>query len=327
MTEIDDAELTRFGIRPEDEGFHRYDPAERWWNESWFWDWYDEDGSVAGHCRLGTFPGQDRLWLWLFLWQDGAWTAVEEPRLPFSLLRRPALALDSEGLSFEWFPHAPLRRGELRVETFGRVISGPDSGRTVPVGVELEVTGTGAPHSTGQHSGEGHSSDHYDARRFEQPIRVSGHQRSGASEVELTGNGERDHSWGPRVWDMEWTFVAANAGDRSLQCVEVRIGDLDPIHVGYFLEGGVSHDLAAVSLDVTLDSSRLDSGAASGRLSVGSGEGRLFTASFEAISAHTIDLAHTQVPPHQTDYRRHLIRLTPAGGGEPFCGWLETHMR
>ena len=58
-----DEELTQFGIRPEDDGIHPHDPAAEWWNESWFWDWFDDAGEVAGHCRLGFHPVQRRAWL------------------------------------------------------------------------------------------------------------------------------------------------------------------------------------------------------------------------------------------------------------------------
>ncbi|MCX7621901.1 MAG: hypothetical protein N2037_13790, partial [Acidimicrobiales bacterium] len=55
---VSDQELTKYGITFADEGFHPYDPNERWWNESWFWDWYNADGSFAGHCRIGMIPVQ-----------------------------------------------------------------------------------------------------------------------------------------------------------------------------------------------------------------------------------------------------------------------------
>lgn len=325
MDEPTPHDLAQFGILAVDEGFHRYDPQTTWWNESWFWDWYDTDGNVAGHCRLGVFPGQDRAWLWLFLWQDGAWAGMEQPHLPFSLVRRPDVALDTPGLSLEWFPTDPLQQGRLRVSGFGRILTGNTAGRVVGLEVDLDVHASGVPHSTGQHTGEGHGSDHYDARRFEQPISVRGRQRVGAQEISFAGHGERDHSWGPRIWDMDWTFLAANAGERSLQCVEVRIGDLEPFRLGYLHVHGRSHDLTDVSLDVELDPGTFGPGAARGRVEIRSGEAAAFTASIHTVSAHAIDLQHTQQPPRQTAYRRHLVRLTPDDAGPPFCGWLETH--
>src|SRR5262245_17840851 len=79
-----DEELTKFGIHFADEGPHPFDPAVEWWNESWFWDWFDAEGRVAGHCRIGLHPNQQRAWLWYYHYHDGEWIAVEETRLPIT---------------------------------------------------------------------------------------------------------------------------------------------------------------------------------------------------------------------------------------------------
>jgi len=75
-----DEELTQFGVRFEDEGVHPFDPAVEWWNESWFWDWFDDAGEVAGHCRLGFHPVQQRAWLWLLLYRRGSSSTIHSPR-------------------------------------------------------------------------------------------------------------------------------------------------------------------------------------------------------------------------------------------------------
>jgi hypothetical protein len=80
--------LTKFGIQLEDEGRHPFDPEVEWWNESWFWDWFDATGELAGHCRIGIHPNQGRAWLWLDLFRAGEWIALEEPRCPSPTARR-----------------------------------------------------------------------------------------------------------------------------------------------------------------------------------------------------------------------------------------------
>ncbi|MDZ7733327.1 MAG: hypothetical protein U5R31_09625 [Acidimicrobiia bacterium] len=80
--ELTDEELARFGITPEDEYPHPYSPDHEWWNESWFWDWFTPDGSLAGHLRLGWHPNQERVWLWLLLYNGSEWLVLEETRLP-----------------------------------------------------------------------------------------------------------------------------------------------------------------------------------------------------------------------------------------------------
>ena len=58
------------------------EPDEYYWNESIFYDWYDDAGSYAGHCRIGVHPNQDRVFVWFYLWDGASWVAIEEPRLP-----------------------------------------------------------------------------------------------------------------------------------------------------------------------------------------------------------------------------------------------------
>ena len=67
VPKISDEALMQFGIRPHDEGAHRFDPEDELWNESLFYDWYTEDGSLAGHCRIGVLPTQKRIWFWLYV--------------------------------------------------------------------------------------------------------------------------------------------------------------------------------------------------------------------------------------------------------------------
>lgn len=324
MTTLSDEELTRFGLTFEDDGFHRYDPVERWWNESWFWDWYDEDGTVAGHCRIGLVPNQNRVWLWLYLFRDGEWLAVEHPYLDFGLLRRPGIEFDQAGISFAYDITDPLRAGRLRVRAQARVVSGQRAGRTVPVAVDLEVRAVGAPHSTGAGNQAGHSSETYDARRFEQPIDLTGSIAIDRDVRPFTGRGERDHSWGPRYWLMEWSFLVLNGADLRLQCVEVRFPGDGTIETGY-LHTDTTRELTKVDLVVERDLA-LDN-AARGTCSVAADDGTTYSFRFEAISTHEMDLSHVLEPaPPQSTYRRSLIRAFPDGGGDPIVGWLEDHV-
>ena len=322
--ELTDEALGQFGIRLEDDGFHPYDPDERWWNESWFWDWYDADGSVAGHCRIGCIPGQDRVWMWLYLYRDGEWLAVEHPFLDFGRLRRPRIAFDQFGLSFEYRIGEPMRSGRLQVAATARVVSGVRTGRTVPVAVALDVTAAGVPHSTGAGDRPGHMSDTFDASRFEQPITLAGTIAIAGDERPFTGRGERDHSWGPRYWQMEWSFLVLNGEDRRLQCVEVRFPGDGTIETGALQDATGAHELTRVQLVVERD---LDlTRAARGTCDVTAADGTTLSFTYEAVTTHEMDLSHVIEPvPPLSIYRRSLIRATPADGGDPLLGWLEDH--
>src|SRR5687767_9251958 len=57
---------------PEDEGRHEPGPEELW-NESWYFDFASEDGSIGGYVRLGLYPNLDGgvAWYWAYLVRDG----------------------------------------------------------------------------------------------------------------------------------------------------------------------------------------------------------------------------------------------------------------
>lgn len=315
-----DDELERFGIRPADDAHHPFDPSVEWWNESWFWDWFDADGRVAGHCRIGLHPVQKRAWVWLFLYRDGEWIVIEEPRLPLSRVDLEPLSYEGWGLRFSWTVEDPLRRGRLAIEGFGRVISGPRAGLVLPIGADLEIRGTGPVHSLGRANVPGHSSDTYDASRFEQPIAAAGTIRIADETLAFTGRGERDHSWGPRLWNLEWTFLAVSADDVRAQCAEVRVGG-GRIGVGY-LHGKTMSSLTDVSFDLRLHDDR-PLRPLEGRFAVTAEDGQALSGTIEPISAAEIDITHTFVPPERSIYRRALIRVARDGGGAPLLGWIE----
>lgn len=323
MGELSLAELTRFGIEPADEYPHPFSPDYEWWNESVFYDWYDADGANAGHCRIGWHPNQQRLWVWLYLYNGAEWVALEHTRLPFAALKLPDIAYDDGwGLRFAYAVGEPLRSGRLTVEGFGRVVSGPRIGMILPVGVELDVETVGAPHSLGQHTVPGHSDASYSTSRFEQPIRAHGRYTIGSETRALAVRGERDHSWGPRWWNMEWNFIAVNGADYRLQCVTVHIPDASVINTGY-LHRDTTTNISDVRLDLAFDDESVTR-PVRGRFAVTAEDGSTMAGSIESISGAEIDITHTFVPPRRSVYRRALIRLTP-DDGTPVIGWLESN--
>jgi hypothetical protein len=338
-----DEQLTRFGVGFADEGPHGFDPAVEWWNESWFWDWFDADGTVAGHCRVGLHPNQQRAWVWYYHYCDGEWIAVEEPRLPISDLCRaepgvPApgravFAYERFGLAFSWEPEAPLRSGRLRFSGFGRVLSGPRTGLVLPVGADLRVEALGAAHSLGRARAPGHESERYPASRFEQPIALRGALRAGGAERSFAGRGERDHSWGPRHWNLEWTFLVLNGDELRLQCAEARIPDLAPIRGGYLSRAaapGAPADMATIS-DARFDFEYRDDDLArpmAGRFTATAEDGTALAFAIEPLAAAEIDITHTFVPPQRSVYRRALVRARAeraADGGPRLLGWVESN--
>ncbi len=316
---IDD--LTQFGIVPEDEGPHPFDPSVEWWNESWFWDWYDAEGANAGHCRIGVHPNQQRAWVWFFLFREGEWIAVEAPRLPLADLDQSRLAYDRFGLRFGWEVRSPLREGRLTFEGFGRVVAGSRTGMILPVGAALDFTALGPPHSVGRSVAPGHASQQYAASRFEQPVSVRGTLRVDAAERSFEGHGERDHSWGPRYWNLDWTFLVASGGGVRVQAAEAIIPNAGRFVVGYLQRARM----------VPLTEARFDFSYAAGDVlrpvagpfTVTAEDGDGLSGTIESLTATEIDLTHTFVPPQRSLYRRALVRVRVDGAAAPLLGWVE----
>ncbi|HYC57120.1 MAG TPA: hypothetical protein VEL28_19470 [Candidatus Binatia bacterium] len=316
-------EITRFGIGEHDDRLHPWSQEYEWWNESYFFDWFDRDGANAGHCRIGIHPAQKRLWFWLFLYDGEQWVVVEQTRLPLDRWDQDALAYaDPWGLSFSYTVEQPLRSGRLRCAGFARVASGPRAGRMIEVAVDLAVTATGAAHSVGESKISGHSAEGLSANRFEQPIAVRGTFRIGEEERVLEGLGERDHSWGPRWWAMEWCFLVLSAATFRLQAVHVIIPDVTEMQVGY-LARDQTRNINAVVYDLQFDDAH-PTQAVRGRFRVVVEGGEEIDGTIEPISGAEIDITHCFVPPRRSVYRRTLVRASIQGHGEAL-GWLESN--
>ncbi|HEX7521331.1 MAG TPA: hypothetical protein VF441_04655 [Acidimicrobiia bacterium] len=312
-------ELTKFGIQPEDEGAHPFSPEHEWWNESWFLDWFDETGGRAGHVRIGLHPNQRRAFVWVLLYEHGEWLVVEEPRLALDALDVDALAYDGWGLQLAWERSDPLRSGRLTANGHGRIVTGERAGQVMPFEIDLAYRGVGAAHSMGPSDVPGHSAEGYTSNRFEQPVSFDGVMGIGGAQP-FTGRGERDHSWGPRDWNIEWVFIVVGHDDFRLQCADVDLPGVGRITGGYILRDR-SQSLTEVSPELTFGDDDLTN-PVSGRLSLTAEDGTVLAGTIESVAGVEIDITHCFDPPRGTNYRRTLIRFTP-DGGTAALGWLE----
>jgi hypothetical protein len=295
-------------IVPDDEWPHPFSPDHVWWNESWFWDWFALDGSAAGHLRVGLFPNQDRAWVWLFVLHGGEWHTVEATHLPLAAFGRAGdeLRVEADPIQVTWTVATPLEDGRLTAST--------PSG----LAVDVRVLADGLPHSSGGGRIEGHSAEGYETNRFEQPTIVEGTMRVGGEDVAIVdGRGERDHSWGPRDWNMEWTFVVSGLADgRRLMWAVVELPAFGRIATGYLQADG-----APVATVTTVDADLGDPERFS--FVAAADDGSRVAGTVEALTGAPIDLRHCYDPPRDTTYRRALVRLSPDDGSPPSLGWLE----
>ena len=322
-------DISQFGIVAEDEYPHPFSPDHPDWNESYFFDWYSKDATFAGHCRIGWHPVQNRVLFWLFLYQDQEWLMIEEYRLPFPALKQDcadkAFSYEGWGLEFSYTPQDPLRSGTLNVSGFARVISGKRLGMVLPVALDLQLDAVAAPHSRGAGEVDSHSAQGYSTNRYEQPIQAHCEVIVGGLEQSFQVRGERDHSWGPRPWDMEWSFLVINNQDFSLQATVVNIPEWPPIKMGYFkgADGEMLH-LTDVDFQFAFDADAPER-AVQGRLALTCENDAVISADLAALTGTEIDITHTFGTPRRTEYRRSLVNCRFHGQYEGVVspGWFE----
>ena len=322
-------DISQFGIVAEDEYPHPFSPDHPDWNESYFFDWYNEDATFAGHCWIGWHPVQERVLFWFFLYHNQEWLMIEEYRLPSS-----ALKLDSSdtsfsyqgwGLEFSYTPQDPLLSGTLNVSGFARVISGKRLGMVLPVALKLQLEALAPPHSSGAGEVESHSAQGYSTNRYEQPIQASCATTIDGLAQSFGVRGERDHSWGPRPWDMEWAFLVINNKDFCLQATVVKIPGWPDIKMGYF-KGADAEMINLTDVDFQIEyTADAPEQAVQGSISLTCENDAVISAELTAVTGTEIDITHTFATPRRTEYRRSLVSCQFHGEQEGIVspGWFE----
>jgi hypothetical protein len=186
-----------------DEGRHAPGP-EPLWNESYYFDFASDDGSLGGYVRVGLYPNLDTVWYWACLVGDGRdLVTVIDHEVPLPS-RGSSLELRTTGLWADHICETPLDHFSLGLEAFGVGLDDPTSvygsmrGDQVPLGFDLEWETDGAGY------------DYPEPRdRYEIPCVVHGEILVGREQIEFRGRGQRDHSWGVRDWwAISWCWVA-----------------------------------------------------------------------------------------------------------------------
>ena len=213
-------------VDPDDEA--RHPPGdELLWNESYYLDFVAGDGEVAGYIRLGLYPNMGVTW-WtaMVVGRDRPVVASVDYRLP--LPGGSGLDLATERYQVEVTNSAPLGTMALRGTVDARshddaasVYRG-DGGGEVRLGFDLTWTTDGTPY-------------HYDlTTRYEIPCLVEGQLTVGGDRLDVSGPGQRDHSWGVRDWwAFGWCWAAARLDDGTrVHVADIRIPG-HPLDFGY----------------------------------------------------------------------------------------------
>jgi hypothetical protein len=212
----------RLRLEPHDEYMHPLEAASNF-NESMYFNVYDSAERIGGFLRLGNRANEGYAELTTCLYLPGG-------RVAF-MFDRPKIdgneAFDAGGTRFEVVtPFEELRTtydGKVVLLTDPLEMANPRAAFTanpwVDARVELVHTGVspmygGEPvNDDGSPLPEDHSGG-FARGHYEQHMAVRGTIRVGDDEWAVNGFGLRDHSWGPRYWQVPWWYrwLTANFG-------------------------------------------------------------------------------------------------------------------
>ena len=230
-------------LRPEpaDEGSHEPGP-EQLWNESWYFDAVSEDGRLGVYHRIGRLPNTDACLLTTCIVRPGEPAVMlVDGSAPLPPADDEAHAVVTEMMKASHRCVQPLQRFQVEVE--GRAAAHGDHsaplrkerGEPVDIVVDLTWETDGEPYQWRL------------ATRYEIPCRVNGTVRCGEETFELSGPGQRDHSWGARDWwagDWMWSALHLDDGTHTHA---VSVPTYPDFGVGYVQRDGQLTELANVS--------------------------------------------------------------------------------
>ena len=236
---------------PHDEARHTPGP-EALWNESWYFDAISDSGELGLYVRLGRLPNQD---VCLYT------ACVCGPGRPSIMLvdagaPLPAADDDSQTVQTEALRASQICEAELqrfRVTVAGSAQAHTDQsaplrgepGEPVAIALDLVWETDGIPYAWRQ------------STRYEIPCRVSGTVRVGEEQIEFSGKGQRDHSWGARDWwAVDWMWSALHFEDGT-HTHAVGVPQMPGYGVGYTQRDGELIEIESLQATEEVDDSGL----------------------------------------------------------------------
>lgn len=293
-----------------DEGRHTPD-GDPLWNESYYFDWFDKDGTIGGYVRIGFHPNINQVWYWACL--VGAdrplVTVVSHDIDPPS--SATSLEVRADGLWADHTVETPLDHMSLNLESFALQLDDPAEmyhdprGTRIPFGFELDWETDRAAYLWPPVT-----------PRYEIPCRVHGQVLVGTDVIEVDGWGQRDHSWGAARdwWGMGWCWSAGRLDDGTRWH---SAGMFSPDHnwgVAYRLYPGSTEFDETFEIDVTKEFGR-EGLATTARLVIGE-----LDLTVEPIAWSPVLLVHPDG--REARFPRALAKFTNADGRTGH-GWIE----
>ncbi len=250
---------------PEDDFLHPLGPEPNF-NESMYFNFFDPGRSLGGFVRLGNRANEGRaeMTVCLFLPDERVLFAFKRAKIDHND------AFDAGGLRFEVVePTEALRTvyagGVLELAEPKRLSDPSRAFRESPrrrISLDLLHRACGPMY--------GQSHDQRESRRdpekqfakahYEQHMSVSGVIDLGDEQVELSGFGLRDHSWGPRYWQAieRYEWLTMNFGpDLGAMVSRVQVEGAEPRQGGVILRDGELTRIARAEIDADYEDNGL----------------------------------------------------------------------
>ena len=230
-------------VQPDDEARHTPD-GEDLWNESYYCDFVNADGSVGGWLRLGLYPNRQLAWWTTWIVRPGhPGVCSVDYRAPVppgdGLVSESGTAVTparGRASRIEIDLARPLEEFRLAASAPAHIISPPEdvyvhgeqSGTPARLDLDLTWTTDGVPY-------------HYDlTTRYEIPCLVTGSVTIDGETFSIDGQGQRDHSWGVRDWwAFGWCWCSMRLDDGTrVHLADIRMDIGIPVFFGYIQTPG-----------------------------------------------------------------------------------------
>ncbi len=235
-----------YDVTPDDETRHAPD-ADELWNESYYCDFVQADGSWGGWLRLGLYPNRQVAWWTTWIVRPGQpGVASVDYRCPVPPGNSLAATTSHENTRIDIDLVRPLEEFRLAADTAALLVP-PDArtydetGTPTRLAVDLTWTTQGVPYHYGV------------TTRYEIPCTVRGTVTIGDDILAVDGHGQRDHSWGVRDWwAFGWCWCSLRLDDGTrVHLADIRVPGM-PMFFGYVQTPGTVAPLRALSVSEEL---------------------------------------------------------------------------
>jgi hypothetical protein len=202
-------------VDPADEQRHPPGP-EALWNESYYLDFVTDDAGVAGYARIGLYPNLGVTW-WTTMLVGTGRPLVASVAYDLPVAGGTGLRIEADGVEMSAPVDQPLATMSLRGTAPARRHDRPEAvyrsspGDPTTIAMDLTWSTDGSPY-------------HYElTTRYEVPCSVRGEIAIDDERLTVSGQGQRDHSWGVRDW---WAFGWCWAATRLDDGTRVHVADI-----------------------------------------------------------------------------------------------------